>query len=45
MKTFIIILIASAITLSAFIIGFAIAEKLLQLFKKIINSLKNNSNN
>jgi hypothetical protein len=45
MKTFIIILIASAITLSAFIIGFTIAEKILQLLKKTINHLKNNSNN
>jgi hypothetical protein len=40
MKTFIIILIASALTFTAFIIGFVIAEKFLQFFKKTINSLK-----
>jgi hypothetical protein len=45
MKTFIIILIASAITFSAFVIGFIIGEKILQLIKKTINLLNNNSNN
>ena len=45
MKTFIIILIASAITFSAFVISFAIGEKILQLIKKTINLLNNYSNN
>jgi hypothetical protein len=39
MKTFIIILIASALTFIAFIVGFALAEKLIQFIKKSINSL------
>ena len=45
MKTFIIILIASALTFTAFVIASVIAEKILQLLKKTINSLNNNFNN